>query len=471
MTFRRRRTTIAAMAAITALTIAACGTRLDHATIVTAAAGAGTAATTADGGGEYGTDPGVATDDPGADGAEYNPTAPGATATGPGTPGATGGRTGANSRGRSGKSGPGGSGKPIVIGSVGTYSGPVGVAQVPASRALQIWAAAVNANGGINGRKVQVIVYDDGGDGAKAKSQVRDLVEQRNGVAVVASMSSLTLPSWRGYVEQRRIPVVGGDCSLELWHSSPMLFSQCSSIDAQIFGVVKLGARLGKGKKWGMLTCTEAELCSYAEDKWFGQGYAKKAGLEPVYRSRISVAQPDFTSECLQARNAGVQLFTVVGDPNTVARVAASCRRQNFNPQFLQGSATVTANTATQPGLSDVLAYMPTFPFAGLSTGPAKEFHTAYAKYGGGAEPGGAASLGWAAAKLFEQAARNAGADVSSAGILKGLHTIRNDRLGGLTVPLGFAPGKPGSDAGCWFVMQAINGKWTAPQGDRLDCR
>lgn len=476
MTIHRRRTGLAALVMAAALILAACGTRLDHQAVVRAA-GPGTLQ---DASGQPLAD-GTGSSDPLAEDGASGPNGEGVAGDAPGaSPGVGTGHEGAGAKGVRGAEngraagpgdGGGSGGPPIVIGTVGTYSGPQGSAYAQAPRALQAWAAATNAKGGINGRKVQVIVYDDGGDGAKARSQVQDLVEQRKAAAMVASFSPTTLPAWRSYVEQKRFPVVGGSCSM-FWHTSTSLFPQCAAQDMQAFGIVKLGAALNVGKKFGGLFCTEASDCTHLEDLYFNKGMAKKAGLEPVYRARVSITQPDFTSECIQARNAGVELFTVIADPNTLSRVAASCRRQNFTPQFISGGFLVDVNTPKQPGLSNVAIMMPTFPFEGLSTPIYKEFSSVWKKYGGGAAPGPTASYAWAAAKLFEKAARAAGDDVStSAGIVKGLYTIKNDRLGGLTVPISFVPGKPAADAGCWFVMRAVDGRWTAPQGDRLSCK
>ncbi|MFD7446288.1 ABC transporter substrate-binding protein [Streptomyces sp. NPDC059909] len=469
----RTRRPQAALAALSLVVLAACGTRLDHDTIVRAGSGTGS--------GQAGTGTAAGELVPGADGAGEGQTAAGATgdsagpaegggdAAGPGGA-AAGNGSGGNGRGGGGN-GAGRGGAPIVIGSVGTLSGPGGVAFGQGPRALQAWAAATNTAGGIDGRQVKVIVMDDGADAAKGRSQVQELVERHNVVAIVAAMTTThTLAAWKGYVEQKKVPVVGGDCSTTAWTSSPVLFSQCPSTNSQMDGLAKVGATYGKGKKLGGLFCTETDACSHAEDRMFGSGRAAtRFGLDPVYRAKITVTQPDYTAECLQARNAGVELMMVTGDPNTVARVASSCRRQNFSPQFLQPSATVGADSASKPGLSNVLAAMAVFPFKGTSSPSIHEFDAAWKKYGGGKAPGPAAAQGWASAKVFEKAARGAG-EISRAGLIKELYTFRGQRFGGLTVPLTYVAGKGTADTRCAFFMRGSGGGWTAPLGARPVC-
>lgn len=465
MTPRSKTRTVAALGAAVTLLLSACGTRMDHDTIARAAGGSG----------GYGA--GSAEDE--ALGMGDNGEAGKAGNAGDGTgdtPGGTGGSGGSSdgkpgSAGTRGGTGAGGgaSGEPIVIGSVGTYSGPVGVAYKDNPRALQAWAAATNAKGGINGRPVKVIVFDDGGDSAKALSHVKDLVEQRKAVAMVASYTTAqNLKAWKGYVEQKQFPVIG-ECN-SVAHSSPMVFSPCPTLQDAAYGSALIGAKRGKSKKFGALFCTESDDCSFVDNRWFAKGDAKRAGLDPVYRAKVSITQPDFTSECIQARNAGVGLFAVIGDANTVGRVAASCRRQNFNPQYLQPDVTVNSDTVAKPGLDSVLTPSRVFPFAGLSTPGYAEFAAAWKKYGGGADPGGSAATGWAASKIFEKAAKGAGKNLSRAGLIKQLHGFGNERMGGLTVPLNFAAGKGSQPGKCMFIMQGRGGKWTAPQSNKPVC-
>lgn len=191
---------------------------------------------------------------------------------------------------------------------------------------------------------------DDGGDAAKARSLMKELVEDRKAVAVVAAMSVVeTLNSWRKYVEDEKVPVVGGSCGPE-WTASPMLFRQCPGSPAQIYGTALVGAKHAKSKKFGGLFCSETESCTFVEKELFGKGGAKRAGLDPRYRARMSVFQADFTAECIQAQNSGVELLMVVADPGTVERVASSCRRQGLTPQYLQIASTIRAGAVGKPG-------------------------------------------------------------------------------------------------------------------------
>lgn len=465
---RRRNRILAVVFAVVSLVVASCGSRLDHDTIVRAASGTGAAgaAQQFEGGDALGdAGPGAGKESGGAKGTD------GAAGDKPGEAGSQGPSAGkGTSKGDTGpEGGKRGGGAPVVIGTVGSYSGPGGTALAQGARALQVWAATVNAKGGVHGHPVKLIVMDDGGDAAKARSLMKELVEERKAVAVVAAMSVVeTLNSWKGYVEEKKVPIIGGSCGPE-WTKSPMLFRQCPASPEQIFGTALVGAKHGKSKKFGGLFCSETQSCTFVEKQLFDNGGAKRAGLDPRYRARMSVFQADYTAECIQARNAGVELFMVIGDPGTVERVASSCKRQSFNPQYLQISSTMRASAATKPGLGDVLVGMPVFPFAGLSTPAFREFDAAWKRHGGGQAPGPAAAQAWASAKAFEKAVGSAGQEISRESLIKALRGFKGERLGGLTAPMTFGPDGP-ADVKCTFYMKAAGGKWTAPQGDKPLC-
>jgi branched-chain amino acid transport system substrate-binding protein len=353
-----------------------------------------------------------------------------------------------------------------VIGTVGTFSGPGGATLSDAPRAIQSWAAATNAKGGICGHSIKVIVMDDGGDSAKAMSEVQQLVEQDRAAAIVGAFTNDT--QWQGYVQQKNVPVIGGPCTIG-WNGVPMLFSECPSTDSQLLSVSMLAAKTyGPGKNAGGLFCQESSTCSYAQQHWSAD--TRQAGNNPAYQATISITQPDFTGECIQAHNNNVSVFSVIADTATLGRVATSCSRQGFQPNYVEAGAIVNASSPSQTGLGNMLAEMAVFPFTGANTPAAGEFTAAWNRYAGGSAPGPSAAMGWASAKIFEAAAIKAGADLSSGGLLKQLYGFRNDTFGGLTVPLSYLPGQGTSDSRCTFVMQAQNGNWTAPGGGQPVC-
>jgi hypothetical protein len=108
---------------------------------------------------------------------------------------------------------PGVSDTEIMIGQTMPYSGPVSVyGQI--GQAQLAYFAKINAEGGINGRKIKLVSLDDGYQPFKALEQVRRLVEQDKVLLVFNSVGTATNITVRSYLNAKKVPhlfVAGGD--------------------------------------------------------------------------------------------------------------------------------------------------------------------------------------------------------------------------------------------------------------------
>jgi len=359
-----------------------------------------------------------------------------------------------------------------MIASVGTLSGPVGAAMQGGPLAVRVWARARNAAGGLGGRPVEVIVADDGGDPFRYQAILRELVEHHGVVAFVSNMAAFTLASGSSYLEARRVPVIGGDLTSAMWHQSPMFFPQAGGEQALVWGMVANAAATGR-HRFGSLACQESQGCTNAEHYWFDEGWVADAGMEPAYHARISIAQPDYTAECLTAQQAGVEALAVVADGATARRVATSCARQGYHPIYsIAGPAVDERLTgAANDVLDGTLGAVATFPYVVTGTAATDEFHAALARYGTGEPLSAATAQGWVSAKLFERAVAGGDGPITSDRILDGLWSLAGETLGGLTAPRTFVREGRNPDLRCFFVMKLANRAWSAPQGSALSCR
>src|SRR3984957_15470637 len=133
----------------------------------------------------------------------------------------------ASATGSTGPTGSAAPGTPIVIGSVGTYTQGTGGFTDPGGPAIQAWASWVNAHGGINGHPVKLIVEDNKGDQAQAVSLVKQLVEQDHVVAFVSNQDGSLNAGYASYLDQQKIPVLGGSVfTLDPWVSDPMFYPE-----------------------------------------------------------------------------------------------------------------------------------------------------------------------------------------------------------------------------------------------------
>jgi ABC-type branched-subunit amino acid transport system substrate-binding protein len=360
----------------------------------------------------------------------------------------------------------------VRLGSVGTLSGPVGSNTGPMLQGIQVWNKAVNARGGVNGHLVEIIVADDGGDPARHRALTQDLVENKHVLAFIANPEPLTGESKVEYVTEKRIPVIGITGG-EAWaYKSPMYFPQSSSGQALTDSFYASFAQqsLPKGKeRLGVISCSEIQLCRDFYDQ--AEAQASRRGMQLVYRARIALAQPDFTAECLAARNAGVEVLFVGADGSTLRRAAASCVRQGYRPTFASGCLALRPDHVGDANLNNsLISNAVTFPQFQANTPATAEFQAAMKQYSPGVQLAGIHTTAWTAGKLFERATAKLPEPPTTEAILRGLWAIQNDDLGGITQPLTFNEGKPSVPRVCWWNIVIKDSVYASPDGFTRTC-
>jgi branched-chain amino acid transport system substrate-binding protein len=457
----RRATSTRAIGLLVCLAVAAgCGTKLDHTEIVESATGTRVGTGTAAGPSVEGsTDGAVGSVNSGTSGSS-------------GSEGAVPGAAGPQSQpGARATTGGGASGSPqaatgseVVIGSVGTFSGVIGSFTAGAREAMLAWAQSVNGRGGLNGHPVRLLVADDGGDPARAQSIVRDMVERQGAIAFVGNQVVLTVSGVTAYLEGKGIPFIGGDLTTPTWTASPVLFPQGTDVDS--VGAASLSELAKAGyTKIAVLFCTESPGCRRGGPL---SNYPPNADV--VYTADVSIAQPDYTGECIQAKNAGAQAMFLGLDGNSVHRVARSCAQQGYKPGYGTSTISVLPDLAADPNLEGLIAPTPNAPWFLTDTPALKQYAAAMAQYAPKVPLSAITSAQWASGILLERAAAKLSAKPTSAELLAALGAIRNETLGGLAPPLSFAAGRPSPRVPCYFVVRVKGGQWIAPKGSTPSC-
>ena len=365
-------------------------------------------------------------------------------------------------------SGPASSAAPkelITLATVGNYSGIPGAVFIPATISLQAWSKSTNDRGGLGGHPVRLLVGDDAGDPARHRALLQDFVERQGAVAFVASFAPLTGAAGIDYLNQKRVPTIGGLLIDPWFATSAMHFSHGAAADNYSYISVASVAKLlpADERSVGIITATEAQSSREAGDEWARHG--ETVGLRVVYKAHASIAQPDFTAECLSAQRAGAKTLILGIDGNSVRRIASSCARQGYRPRISAPVATVEPSVSKDANLQTFLGATPVLPWF-LN----REFMDMMKRYAPSATPGDVAMEGWVTARIMERIAAQLPARPTSASILELLWSVNGDTLGGLTQPLHFQRDKPNIQNRCWYAVVVRNGSWASPDSGALNC-
>ena len=96
----------------------------------------------------------------------------------------------------------------VRIGAVLSVTGPASFLGDPEKRTLEIYVDGINAKGGVNGEKLKLIVYDDGGDANNARTFATRLVEEDNVFAMVGGTTTGATLAMIPVFEDAHIPFI-----------------------------------------------------------------------------------------------------------------------------------------------------------------------------------------------------------------------------------------------------------------------
>ena len=119
-----------------------------------------------------------------------------------------------------GKYGPGVSDSEIKLGQTVPYSGPAS-AYSGWGLAQRAYFDALNAAGGINGRKITLLSLDDGGAPPKTVEATRKLVESDEVLAIVGSLGAVGVTAVHRYLDAKGVPQLFLGIGTNIWGPAP----------------------------------------------------------------------------------------------------------------------------------------------------------------------------------------------------------------------------------------------------------
>lgn len=98
--------------------------------------------------------------------------------------------------------------QPIRIGTILSLTGPASFLGEPARKTMELEVARVNAAGGLLGRQIEMVLYDDGGAPDKAASLVKRLIENDNVDILIGASTTATTMAALPLAEKARVPFI-----------------------------------------------------------------------------------------------------------------------------------------------------------------------------------------------------------------------------------------------------------------------
>jgi branched-chain amino acid transport system substrate-binding protein len=200
----------------------------------------------------------------------------------------------------------------IVIGDVEPLTGPPALLGVAASIGHKIAIAEANNAGGINGRKIKYVLEDDGYVTARTIQGVKKVIEVDKAFAMLGISGSGQSIAVMPVLERAGIPTVIDVAPVKfLWEPARKnVFVVGQSYEEGIIHLVKYLADKNPGKKWGLIT-QDDDYGITVRDGF--DSVVKEKKLNVVYSGNYKKGQQDFSSDMLQLKDSGAEVFLAGG--------------------------------------------------------------------------------------------------------------------------------------------------------------
>ena len=244
--------------------------------------------------------------------------------------------------------GPGVNDAEIKLGQTAPYSGPAS-AFGTIGRAQQAYFAKINAEGGINGRKVTLISLDDGFNPAKTVEQTRKLVEAEQVFAIFSSLGPGTL-AVRKYVDQKKIPYLfigdgGKEWDDHAGDSWSMAFIPAFESEGRAFARY-IDRNHAKAK-----VAVLAENGPLGRDGWNGFEQAVKAGVsfQVVAVAWHEITEPTRDSQLATLKASGADVLVNWSSPRNAAQVIRRLPEMGWRPVHLLSYVSTSVEAVLVP--------------------------------------------------------------------------------------------------------------------------
>jgi branched-chain amino acid transport system substrate-binding protein len=242
---------------------------------------------------------------------------------------------------------PGVSDTEIKIGNIMPYSGPLSAYSI-IGKTEAAYFAKINADGGINGRKINFVSYDDGFNPPKTVEQARKLVESDDVLFIFQSLGTPTNAAIEKYLNDKKVPQLFvatgatrfGDPKNFPW---TMGWQPTYQTEGRIYA------------RFLLQNHPNAKIGILYQDDDSGKDYVKglKDGLEGkmqiVAEVPYQVTDPTVDSQVVTIKNSDADVFFIEASPKFAAQAIRKTAELGWKPIRLLASISSSVGSVLKP--------------------------------------------------------------------------------------------------------------------------
>ena len=342
----------------------------------------------------------------------------------------------------------------IKIGHTNPYSGNAS-AYGTIGKTIAAYFKKVNDEGGVNGRKINFISYDDSYSPPKTVEMVRKLVEQDQVAFVFQTLGTPPNTAIQKYLNQQKVPQLFVATGATKWNDPKnfpwtMGYQPNYQTEGRVYAAYALSHV--KDAKIGILYQNDDYGKDYLKGFEDGLGDAKK---QIVLKQTYEVTDPTIDSQIVNLKNSGANVFFNITTPKFAAQAIKKAHEIGWKPLHFLNNVSSSLGTVLKPAGLDASKDLITALYMKEVTDPQWRNDKGFTEwlafmkkyYPDGALDDQANGFAYNVAILMTQVLKQCGNDLSRENIMKQAASVKDFELPLLlpgikvnTSPTDFAP-------------------------------
>jgi branched-chain amino acid transport system substrate-binding protein len=236
----------------------------------------------------------------------------------------------------------------IRIGNIVPYSGPASAYGV-IGKTEQAYFNKINAEGGINGRKIKFISYDDSYSPPKAVEQARKLVEDDEVLLIFNPLGTPSNSAIQKYMNTRKVPQLFVATGASKWND-PKNFPWTMGWQPSYQSEARIYAKFLLKEK------PDARIGVLYQNDDFGKDYLKglKDGLGDkasmlVAEESYETSEPSIDNHVVKLKSAGANVFVSITTPKFAAQAIKRLAEMDWHPLHIMSNVSTSVGGVIRP--------------------------------------------------------------------------------------------------------------------------
>jgi branched-chain amino acid transport system substrate-binding protein len=237
----------------------------------------------------------------------------------------------------------------IKIGNIMPYSGPASAYGV-IGKTEEAYLRKVNAEGGINGRKITFISYDDAYSPPKTVEQARKLVESDEVLMIFNSLGTPPNSAIQKYMNQKKVPQLFVATGATKWND-PKEFPWTMGWQPNYQSESTIYAKYILKSKPDAKIAVLYQNDDYGKDylKGFKDGLGAKAASMIVMEESYEVSEPTIDSHIVKLKSTGADVFFNITTPKFAAQAIKKNAEIGWKPLHFLNNVSASIGSVIKP--------------------------------------------------------------------------------------------------------------------------